>query len=353
MQLSYEDSVPSELGKYLKFILDFFSFLGDEDFQNQTKCPVCNENIHSSLIAHHLYAVHEDFAETTDHEDPFLENKFFCRCPLCQDVLHMYSLRKHLRGSHKIMIEKSMKIIKDVHKLPIIDKKDERKNLFEQFFPNLKQESGIKVQCPMCTKEMSAEKFVRHYQTLHGSKCAICDINFRTHYQRIKHMASVHNITRGFSRCNEKKKECKICGQKFIRPCQVRNHVRVVHERLRSFLCDVCGGTFLRKSALKAHKRRHLNLKLYQCKLCRNKYGEVSTLKKHLKNAHGVVSEGRWNDPFIDRDSLPWLKLTENEAKEMLDLDVNDSAKIKKVGKSSKIKEDESIVSAEFLLEIF
>ena len=304
-------------------------------------------------MAHHLYANHEEFARTTDFEDPFLENKSFCRCPLCRDVLHMYSLRKHLKISHDISIEKSMKIIKNIDKFRSISKKDVKKNLFKQFFPNLKEESGIEVKCPMCSKELTADKFAQHYRALHGAKCGICDINFRTHYQRIKHMASVHNITLSLARCNEKKNECNICGQKFLRPCEVESHVRVVHERNRSFLCDICGDTFLRKSALRGHKRRHLNLKLYQCKLCQNRYSGVGALKKHLKNIHGVLSEGRWNDPFIDRDSLPWIKLTENEAKEMLGLNENDNSKIGKVGKSSKIKEDENLVSTEFLLEIF
>ena len=291
-------------------------FLSEKE-PDQDECPECGDYVHNLLMAHHLYGFHEEYARTTSHEDPFFKDDLSCRCPLCQDGVHKVNLRRHFKNFHNITIPKTMKVLKPPANNPFVSKEDSRRNLFKKFFPDLEQDPAVKVNCPVCTKEMASDRFADHYQSNHWSRCAICDITFKTYYQKIKHMATVHDITNALDRSNEKTHECHICGQKFLHPSGVRNHIVAMHEQDRSFLCDICGDAFLRKSTLKSHRRRHSNIKLYQCKICTNRYGDVSALKKHLKNTHNLVTAGRWNDPFIDREALPWRKLTENEAKDM------------------------------------
>ena len=225
------------------------------------------------------------------------------------------------------------------------------KKLFKQFFPDLECDANNEVKCPVCSKVLMAKRFIRHYRTNHCSKCTICNISFETYHRKSKHMALVHNVKSHFERF-QKKNECYICGQKYITPSEVRNHIRIAHEQLRSFLCDICGNAFLRKNALKSHRRRHFNIKPYECKLCPNRYTCVSALKKHLKSRHNLVVEGKWNDPFVDRESLPWRKLTESEASELLDSDPNEKTNISQVEKYTRVKENEPIVEPDFIFDI-
>ena len=307
----------------IEIILDFSEdFILKEDLTDQIRCPECDQCVNEFIMPHHMYAAHEELAKTTGYEDPFVENKNFCRCLVCDDIINMFSLRRHLLLKHQIKVSRSTKITKVPIKLTSFSKK----NLLKKFFPDIDKTKKTVVECPLCQKEVHIKKFNRHFQKSHGIKCALCNINFGTYPQKILHMAKVHKLTKAQEIANRKTKKCHICGQLFLRPNEVRNHIEAVHKRQRNFLCDLCGAAFLRKSALKGHRARHFNLKLYKCKLCLKRYGEVSALKKHLKSIHDLIPEGRWNSPFVDRDSLPWIKLTEKEGKDLQETE-------KKVGK--------------------
>ena len=344
---------------YTKFlfnkILMSFIFLleTEENLENHSKCSECGEYIPSLLMTHHLFGFHEEFAKTTGLDDPLLRDKPMCYCPLCNDVIHNYILRQHLRTFHNVEIHNTVKVFKPTTRPSHISKEKYWNDLFEQFFPGIEQDGKTYVKCPQCFKELASDKFIDHYRINHSSKCVICNITFRSHHAKNKHMAIVHNNSLAYDRTNEKRHECNICGQKFRQPSGVKSHIRTVHEQLRSFLCDVCGEAFLRKSALKGHRKRHFNIKLYQCKLCLHRYADRSSLKKHLKNAHQTVMEGRWNDPFIDKESLPWCKLPETEANELPNTNTNEQTVVMKVKKNNKVKEKNEEVSPEFILNIF
>ena len=299
-------------------------------------------------MAHHMYGFHEEAAKKTGFEDPYDKDKILCRCPLCPTNTIKNNLKQHLRLSHNITIPKSMKIFKVAYSYA----RTYSKKLFKQFFPDIEEGAKTEVKCPVCSKTVMSNRFTRHYQTNHRSKCTLCDIAFPTYHQKSKHMAIVHNVTTHFDRFKIKKKECYICGQKYLTPSEVRDHIRTEHEKLRSFLCDICGDAFFRKSALTSHRIRHFNLRLYQCKLCSNGYSDRTALKKHLKSRHNVIIQGKWNDPLADRESLPWRKLSESEAKELRDSNPNGKTNILKIRKKCKVKENESIAEPDFLLGI-
>ena len=51
----------------------------------------------------------------------------------------------------------------------------------------------------------------------------------------------------------EKKFQCEICLKSFRKPCEVRKHNEVVHEKLRPFKCEFCYKVFGRLNHLKRH----------------------------------------------------------------------------------------------------
>ena len=304
-------------------------------------------------MGHHLYGYHEEFAKTTGLEDPYLQDKSFSHCPICQVAKVNQDISNHLKTYHNIKIASIANVFKPVTRPSPVDREEYWSNLFKQFFPDLEQDSKTEVKCPWCTKEFMADKFVDHYRKNHNYHCTICNITFPTHHSKAKHLAVAHNITSVIDRINLKKYECNICGQMFRNPYGLREHTKAMHEQIKRFLCDICGDGFRRKGTLRSHKRKHFNIKPYLCKLCDKRYGENTALKKHLKNVHNTELGGRWSDPLLDKESLPWRKLSEAEAIELSSSSTNDKPVFKKLKKNKNVQQNEQVVSHDFLYNMF
>ena len=113
------------------------------------------------------------------------------------------------------------------------------------------------VQCPTCDKTLKGSSLNSHMYNVHTHEraypCRLCPEVFHRRTVLICHMKMVHKIG-----CfQEKKHECHLCGQKFIKADLVRNHIRTIHEQLRDHMCDICGAKFKYLHALKNHKKIH------------------------------------------------------------------------------------------------
>ena len=283
-----------------------------------SKCIRCNEDVHSLFTAHHLFAIHSEYAKTTKYENPFTEN-YKSTCPICKCICVRYSLKEHIMNLHQIILLRKCRIeVPQIYK----DKKTKMKSLFNEFFPDKDEFCRSVVECPECSEEIVSMEFVQHYHDKHGVKCAVCGVAFATQHQKSYHMLKIHSID---SECNvvqkQKKHMCEICGDFFETRSLVRQHVDATHEKTRRFLCDICGNSFLRKNALRNHRLTHSDIKRYQCKVCLKRVTSVKSIKKHVKKQHNLDSEGRWNNPFLDKESFPWRKLSESEEKALREAD--------------------------------
>lgn len=80
---------------------------------------------------------------------------------------------------------------------------------------------------------------------------------------------------------------CELCRRDFT---NLRNHMLVVHEKSRPFICDVDGKKFAKLHGLRRHiEAVHLNITPYACLLCEKKFKEASALRKHQEHVHTKV----------------------------------------------------------------
>ena len=290
-------------------------------------------------MAHHLHALHRTEDETTQYKNPFIEHTNYSRCPFCGEIENTWSLRRHLHHIHDIYVPLSLRITKEKVKERTID----QSNPFGKFFPSKNKDDSGFVECPRCLEDVEVKEFNEHYINLHELVCSFCLKKCKTKYEKMLHVAKEHNVSRTDESVTSKENQCPICTQMFLHKNEVKRHVEIVHLNLRNHLCDICGSSFTRKSGLNAHRAKHFNIRLLQCKLCPKRYNQTSMIKKHLKTKHGIIPEGRYNSPLTDKKTLPWVKLTIEEDRALQEMETS-AGKSKSKNKSVKQKIDVSEV---------
>ena len=103
--------------------------------------------------------------------------------------------------------------------------------------------------CPNCGASFNnAMAYYTHHHRTHSGKknCSLCGKTFRNVYG---HMLHAHG---------EKKITCKVegCSVRFAVINELLKHTRVVHEKEKSFVCDLCGIKMAQVSNLKAHRMK-------------------------------------------------------------------------------------------------
>ena len=72
-----------------------------------------------------------------------------------------------------------------------------------------------------------------------------------------------------------------------------------LHVKGLRFACDVCDKAFSQKSALIRHSRTHTGERPFECSECELKFGDVTTLRRHLAQIHNVPPGSRMKtEPF-------------------------------------------------------
>ncbi|XP_030385705.1 zinc finger protein 559 [Scaptodrosophila lebanonensis] len=76
-------------------------------------------------------------------------------------------------------------------------------------------------------------------------------------------------------------KTCEICNRKFVNGKTLSKHVKTVHNKIKPFICNVCGKKTARKASLIIHMRQHTGEKPLQCEQCKFSTRDPSVLHKH------------------------------------------------------------------------
>ena len=171
------------------------------------------------------------------------------------------------------------------------------------------QSKALDYECPICGLSMHVKKyaFTLHRQTCEAEKtgvnpfiCAICGKSFAASAQ-----LSNHKYT-----CSAKRKEfymkskhrfactCPGCNYKTEKKKDLENHINRVHldqPSEKKFVCPTCGNFYVNPSVLKNHiKTVHEGIKPWECSYCGKTFSKKISWSKHVE-AH--TGEAAWSGP--------------------------------------------------------
>lgn len=113
--------------------------------------------------------------------------------------------------------------------------------------------------------------------------CSSCGLEFDTKHKLIYHERTKHETTKipstSFS--------CDRCGRSFKLKSHIRNHMNVVHLKIKRFHCHICGFKMYSKTHYTTHLRTHSNVKEFTCPQCGKAFARKSTLDTHVKTHTG------------------------------------------------------------------
>lgn len=113
-------------------------------------------------------------------------------------------------------------------------------------------------------------------------KCFLCKAWFENHVDFRKHFKDVHDkdvekFFRKKSNCNEY--TCFVCKKDFLHKYYLKNHM-IIHNKMKAFVCDVCGNQYRTRAVLKRHSNVHEG-KTYECPDCGKTFGYYARLRIH------------------------------------------------------------------------
>eukprot|EP00092_Neocalanus_flemingeri_P022137 GFUD01024013.1.p1 GENE.GFUD01024013.1~~GFUD01024013.1.p1 ORF type:complete len:697 (-),score=90.84 GFUD01024013.1:60-2150(-) len=136
---------------------------------------------------------------------------------------------------------------------------------------------------------------------------------------------------------DEKNFVCEYCGKSYFKKKNRNQHVKLVHEQEKKFICSVCDFAFPKKSYLVVHERTHSGEKPHQCEICPNSFARADALKYHQIHVHGIDVTFKCDECpkiFHRKDQLTAHVKTHSE----LDLcnEISDTMTVKKKKKKTK-----------------
>lgn len=133
------------------------------------------------------------------------------------------------------------------------------------------------------------EEHVMRHKGIKNFTCTICDARKTTARELRDHLKRhVETI---------EKASCELCGMIFSQANNMRRHMKVVHQGVKTFMCTHldCNRSFARGEALRRHIMTHTGERPFQCKIqvlgkkCDKRFIQAYALKKHIEthNAKG------------------------------------------------------------------
>lgn len=139
-------------------------------------------------------------------------------------------------------------------------------------FPGFKQP---KLKCDICFKLFSSASSLEYHKLTHKKiKCEKCELTFPASMERT-HL------------CTSKVKlgSVQLFGNEPNEPSVLPE------KRVIQYTCLLCKKKFHTRKMLYQHKKMHIKVKIFKCKMCNNSYSDAGALKAHKEEDHKGESE--------------------------------------------------------------
>ena len=160
----------------------------------------------------------------------------------------------------------------------------------------VEHEGSLTFRCDFCNKNFSKDDGLKRHIKYHCPKTRI----------QMAHTSATMPKRKGCSGW------CQTCNKTFG---NLRQHVRVVHEKVK-FFCDICPKAYCSKDRLKIHIAKHMGIKPpFECNNCEKKYFDKRDLTKHIKVKHenSEHDDAKDDENMFNFSLILKLKVQENE----------------------------------------
>ncbi|CAK1554413.1 unnamed protein product [Leptosia nina] len=237
----------------------------------ELKCTICDTELEYNSLKTHLMTVHKKkfYPQGNDRVVPFKlikGNEFHCQ--ICGFSFETFgSIERHMNTHY-------------------------RNYVCDQCGAGYMTKSRLKVHwryshstgafpCDTCKKVFpSQHKYNCHVDAVHRSvkknKCTKCPARFADYFNKHKHMVEVHGEPPLEYKCN-------VCDAVFKRRYALLCHVRRRHLEVKNIECKMCSYKCYTTTELKVHMIKHVGERTYQCTVCKKAYARKKTLKEHMR----------------------------------------------------------------------
>ncbi|XP_039760364.1 oocyte zinc finger protein XlCOF6-like [Pararge aegeria] len=192
-------------------------------------------------------------------------------CSYCEkECKSWYSLKSHCEGKHN-----TTPVVRCSCGITLKSKSVLYKHVQDHKNPNV-------ICCDKCPRITKTEAAMNKHKMRHVPKserkfcCASCDKVFNSKDTLKSHERSHIPIE------ERKIYRCEICDLKFTTRSSAASHKRVVHEKIKSYVCDLCGYACGTNGELRQHRAIHSEDKPFVCRTCSKPFKTYSNLKTHM-----------------------------------------------------------------------
>ncbi|XP_055598112.1 zinc finger protein 62 homolog isoform X2 [Uranotaenia lowii] len=137
-------------------------------------------------------------------------------------------------------------------------------------YPRPCEEPGCSYVAP--TYVLMWSHYRKHYKQF---PCNECDRKFATATILKNHVQIIHKKIRRF--------KCELCGKEYGYQHKYKEHMDA-HKGIRAHQCRFCGQTFTHSSNLMIHERLHTDNRQHVCPICGSRLVTRAALKKHIRS---------------------------------------------------------------------
>ncbi|XP_058460589.1 transcription factor grauzone-like [Malaya genurostris] len=230
-----------------------------------------NKKIESNC-SNRIERIYHKPIEEIESEDKKILEHCELHCEKCQTAfINFGEFKRHFREVHQTRAQ-----------VICCDRKFSKRFRLVEHVIRHKDPNAFK--CSICSKSYSNSAGLSLHMIKHDSpesfvhKCDKCNRSFAKKFQLNAHQ--IHHMAK-----EDKKYICTACGQAYASASLLNVHIRLRHQPVEEYICDICAKNFKVKAQFEKHRKEHDNTykeTRLQCSVCSKWMKNASSLRKHV-----------------------------------------------------------------------